>query len=139
MVISSVAEPGGYLQWAEADMETVRFDKTKPTCKTEYVSELFGLLAIQDPRLKPTWFRNLPEIFAENGFVDVEKDTRDPPPLLAFMFYEASLMLYEIIARKTKSEQMAAELKRILPGAVEETRQGAYGTSLRCTVIGRKP
>lgn len=34
---------------------------------------------------------------------------------------------------------MAQNLKRLLPAAVEETRNGAYITSLKFTVIGRKP
>ncbi|KAH8900829.1 UMTA methyltransferase family protein [Thozetella sp. PMI_491] len=132
-------KPGGYLQWGEADYDTLRFDTTKPECKTENLIDLFKLLAVQDPRLKPSWFRNLTQTFEEAGFVDVKKDTQDAPPHLAFMFHEAGLMIHELIARKTKNETMARELKRLLPRAVEETKQGAYGTSLRFTVIGRKP
>ncbi|OTB18370.1 hypothetical protein K445DRAFT_315184 [Daldinia sp. EC12] len=135
----SLLKPGGYLQWGEADMETLRFDKTKPENKTDNLVDLFKLLAVQDDRLKPTWVRNLPEIFADAGFVDVEKDTQDPVPHLAFIFHEAGLMIHELIARTTKNEHMANELKRLIPAAAEETKQGAYGTSLRVTVIGRKP
>lgn len=120
-------------------MDTLRFDKTKPTCKTECLSGLFKLLAVQDPRLRPTWAGNLHEIFADNGFVDVEKDAKDAPPHLAFVFHDAGLIMHELIARKTNNEHMAQELKRLIPGAVEETRQGAYVTSLRFMVIGRKP
>ncbi|KAI2628672.1 S-adenosyl-L-methionine-dependent methyltransferase [Hypoxylon sp. NC1633] len=135
----SLLKPGGYLQWGEADMETLRFDKIKPECKTDHLTDLFKLLAVQDDRLKPTWVRSLTDIFANAGFVDVEKDTKDALPHVAFMFHEAGLMIHELIARKTKNEYMANELKRLLPGAVEETKQGAYGTSLRYTIIGRKP
>ncbi|KAM0814006.1 putative Methyltransferase domain-containing protein [Seiridium cardinale] len=78
----------------------------------------------------------LPEILSEDGFVEVDRDTRDAPSQLAFIFHEAGLMLDKQVARNTKREQMARELGKILPGAVEETRQGAYGTGLRYTVIG---
>ncbi|OTB02026.1 hypothetical protein M426DRAFT_322986 [Hypoxylon sp. CI-4A] len=135
----SLLKPGGYIQWAEADFETVRFDHSTPESKTDYQSELMGLLEVQDTRLKPTWVRSLPQIFANHGFVDVEQDIKDPPPHLAFLFYEASLLIYELIARKTKNEHLSRELQRLLPGVVKELRQGSYGTSLRCTVIGRKP
>jgi hypothetical protein len=135
----TLLKPGGYLQWAEADFDSMRFEKSRPECKTEHLTELFRLLAVEDPRLPPTWVTSLPELFAEAELVDVERGARDPPPHLVFLFHEASLMIHELIARKTTNEQLARELRRLLPGAVEETRQGAYGTALRVTVIGRKP
>lgn len=120
-------------------MESLRFDLSRPGGKTTHLEELFKLLLVQDPRFKPTWAEHLPELFAEAGFVDVEKDVKDAPPHLAFQFHECGLMIHELIARKTKNERMASELQRLLPLAVEETRNGAYGTSLRFTAIGRKP
>ncbi|KAI8944152.1 UMTA methyltransferase family protein [Xylaria longipes] len=135
----SLLKPGGYIQWGEADIETLRFDKTTPQGSTESMTSLYKLLAVQDPRLKPTWIAKLPDLLAAGGFVDIEKDSQDAPPHLAFIFHEAGLMIHELIARKTKNENMARELKRLLPAAVEETKQGSYGTSLRYTIIGRKP
>ncbi|KAI0173119.1 S-adenosyl-L-methionine-dependent methyltransferase [Hypoxylon sp. FL1284] len=137
--IFSLLKPGGYLQWAEADMETLRFDTAKPEGQTKCLTELYKLLEVQDARLKPTWIRALPEALARKGFVDIEVDTKDPPPHLAFIFHEASLIIHDQIARKARNEQITQELRRLLPGAVEEVRQGAWGTSLRRTVIGRKP
>ncbi|KAK9771912.1 putative Methyltransferase domain-containing protein [Seiridium cardinale] len=78
----------------------------------------------------------LPEILSEDGFVEVDRDTRDAPPHLAFLFHEAGLRLAEQIARNTKSQHVDRELEKIPPVAVEETRQGAYGAGLRYTVIG---
>ncbi|KAI0444321.1 S-adenosyl-L-methionine-dependent methyltransferase [Xylaria telfairii] len=135
----TLLKPGGYLQWGEPDLESLRFDRTKPESKTDNLRELFSLLSVQDPRLKPTWINHLDEIFVSNGFVEVERVTRDAPPHLAFTFHEAGLMIHEQIARKTKNERMAGELKRLLPAAVEETRLGAYITSLRYLVVGKKP
>ncbi|KAI0201102.1 UMTA methyltransferase family protein [Astrocystis sublimbata] len=135
----SLLKPGGYLQWGEPDLESLRFDTTTPEVKTDNLRALFGLLSVQDPRLKPTWIDRLDNLFTETGFVEVERVTRDAPPHLAFIFHEAGLMIHDLIARKTKNEHMAAELKRLLPAAVEETRQGAYITSLRYLVVGKKP
>ncbi|KAK6077008.1 hypothetical protein SCUP515_05191 [Seiridium cupressi] len=92
-----LAEPGGYLQWEEADLETLRFDKTRPECKTDCLDELFKLPAIQDHCLKPTWASRLPEILSEEGFMEIDRDTRGaPPPHLVFllMLHEAILMLH---------------------------------------------
>ncbi|KAJ8133038.1 hypothetical protein O1611_g586 [Lasiodiplodia mahajangana] len=132
-------KPGGYLQWGEPDLETLRFDSTQPGCKMESLHSLFGLLAVQDPQLKPTWINRLDNIFTDAGFVDIDTVVRDAPPHLAFIMHEAGLMIHDRIARTTSSEHMASELKRLLPEAVEETRQGAYITSSRITVIGKKP
>ncbi|KAI0173876.1 UMTA methyltransferase family protein [Pestalotiopsis sp. NC0098] len=137
--IFRLLKPGGYIQWEEADMESLRFDRSTPTSKTDHLEDLFKLLLVQDPRFKPTWASHLTELFSQAGFVDVEKDTKDAPPHLAFQFHECGLMIHELIARKTKNERMATELQRLLPLAVEETRNGAYGTSLRFTAVARKP
>jgi hypothetical protein len=120
-------------------METLRFDKATRNSKTDNLAELFGLLSVQDPRLKPTWANNILEIFERAGFVDVKKDTRDAPPHLAFQFHECGLMIHELIARKTKNTVMAEKLGRLLPAAVEETRTGGYVTSIRFAAVGRKP
>ncbi|KAJ0114058.1 hypothetical protein J7T55_007892 [Diaporthe amygdali] len=132
-------KPGGYLQWGEADMETLRFEKCGIDAQTESLTELFKLLEIQDPRLKPTWAKGLPELFTAAGFIDIEVDKNDCPPHWAFAFHECGLMIHELIYRKTKNVKMQDELGRLLPKAVEETRNGAYGTSIRVTVIGKKP
>ncbi|KAK8051504.1 hypothetical protein PG993_002889 [Apiospora rasikravindrae] len=132
-------KPGGYIQWDEADMETLRFDKARSESKTENLEALFKLLEAQGPRLKPTWANHLTELFSETGFVDVEKDTKDAPPHIAFQFHDVGLMIHELIARKIQNERMASELRRLLPAAVAETKGGAYGTSLRFSMIARKP
>ncbi|ETS76584.1 hypothetical protein PFICI_11971 [Pestalotiopsis fici W106-1] len=137
--IFQMLKPGGHIQWEEADMETLRFDKAKPESKTDNLEGLFKLLLVQDPRFKPTWANNIHHLFSEAGFVDIEKDTKDAPPHIAFQWHECGLMIHELIARKTKNEFLAGEVKRLLPLAVEETKNGAYGTSLRFTVVARKP
>lgn len=120
-------------------MESLRIDKTKPEVKTESLTEMFKLLSVQDPRLKPTWLLNLPQIFAAAGFIEVEADKNDCAPHFAFLLHECGLMIHELIYRKTKNENMLQQLGRLLPLAVEETRTGAYATAVRWTVSGKKP
>lgn len=101
--------------------------------------EMFRLLSVQDPRFKPTWVTELPDIFATAGFTETEVDKCDCPPHMAFILHECGLMIHELIYRKTKNEKMQKELARLLPLAVEETRNGVYTTVVRWTVIGKKP
>ncbi|KUI73775.1 hypothetical protein VM1G_11939 [Cytospora mali] len=71
-------------QWGDPDFESVRIDRTRPDTKTENLTEMFELLSVQDPRLKPTWFTELPSLFSTAGFVDIETDKNDCPPHTAF-------------------------------------------------------
>lgn len=48
-------EPGGYLQWDESDISSVRIEKAQPGNKTEAVTRLFDITQKVDSRLKPTW------------------------------------------------------------------------------------
>jgi hypothetical protein len=41
---------------------------------------MFTLLSVQDPRLKPTWVTDLPNLFSEAGFIGIEADKNDCPP-----------------------------------------------------------
>lgn len=78
-------------------MDSIRIDKTKLDTRTESLAELFKLLSVQDPRLKPTWITDLPNIFSGAGFVDVEADKNDCPPHMAVIQYECGLMIHELI------------------------------------------
>ncbi|KAI1127675.1 UMTA methyltransferase family protein [Nemania abortiva] len=132
-------KPGGYLQWVDSDNHSVRFEKSEPENTTEHLTKLMRLLESQSTRLKPDWVPDLPGFFSENGLVDVEADRQDTPPHLAFMMHESGLIMHELIARKTQNEEMAKQLRELLPLAVDETRKGAYITTDRHTVIGKKP
>lgn len=105
----------------------------------EALPELFKLLSVQDSRLNPDWVTKLPDMFAAAGFTETEADKCDCPPHMAFILHECGLMIHELIYRKTKNDKMQRELGRLLPLAVEETRNGAYTTAVRWTVIGKKP
>lgn len=100
---------------------------------------MHGLFSVQDPRVRPTWITHLPATLSAAGFDQVEFATNDPPPHRAFVLHECGLMMYEVFCRKTKNEKIRQELTRILPLAVEETRQGAYTTAVYWTVIARRP
>ncbi|KAI1496605.1 UMTA methyltransferase family protein [Biscogniauxia marginata] len=136
--LSKLLKPGGYLQWVEPNNQTIRVETTKPENKTENILALMNRTKSQDPRLNPTWAPGLGKIFSDSGLVDVEVDAHDSPPHLAFLMHECGLIMHELIARKTQNEQVAEELKQLLPRVIHETREGAYITVVRFTVIGKK-
>ncbi|KID64082.1 UMTA methyltransferase family protein, partial [Metarhizium hybridum] len=107
-------------------METLRIDKVAPEAKSEGLEQLFKLFETQDARLKPTWAVELHNLFSAVGFDHVDVHSVDCPPHWAYIFHEGGLMMHEIISRKNKSEKMQHELARLLPQAVEETRNGAW-------------
>ncbi|KAK8050762.1 hypothetical protein PG994_012492 [Apiospora phragmitis] len=131
-------KPGSHLQWIEPDNQTVHGEVTKPDNKKESVEALMRLLQSQDRRLNPTWVPDLPGIFRDRGLVDVDVDVHTSPPHWAYLQHECGLIMHELIARKPQNEQMAAELKRLIPLA-EETRKGAYLATTEYVVAGRKP
>ncbi|KAK8000601.1 hypothetical protein PG990_013201 [Apiospora arundinis] len=127
------------LQWIEPDNQTVHGEVTKPGNKKESIEELMRLLQSQDPRLNPTWVPDLPGIFKGCGLVDVDADIHITPPRWAYREHECGLVMYELIARKTQNAHMAAELKRLIPLAMEDTRKGAYLATTKYAVVGRRP
>ncbi|KAK8057016.1 S-adenosyl-L-methionine-dependent methyltransferase [Apiospora saccharicola] len=131
-------KPGGHLQWMEPDNQTVHGEVTKPENKKESIEALMRLLQSQDPRLNPTWVPDLPGVFRDAGLEDVEADVHTTPPHWAYLEHECGLIMHELIARKTQNEAMAAELKRLIPLAVEETKRGAYLATTKYAVVGRK-
>ncbi|ETS77329.1 hypothetical protein PFICI_11203 [Pestalotiopsis fici W106-1] len=132
-------KPGGYLQWVEPDNQTVRGELTRPENSKTSIEQLMSLLRSQDPRLNPTWVPDLPKIFSHCGLQDVDADVHVTPPHWAYLMHECGLIMHELIARKTRNEQMAAELKRLVPLAVEETKKGAYLATTKYAITGRKP
>ncbi|KAK8022824.1 hypothetical protein PG993_013591 [Apiospora rasikravindrae] len=132
-------KPGGHLQWVEPDNQTVRGELLRPDNKKESIEALMRLLQSQDPRLNPIWVPDLPGIFRGCGLADVEADVHTTPPHWAYLEHECGLIMHELIARKTQNEAMAAELKRLIPLAVAETKKGAYLATTKYAVVGRKP
>lgn len=127
------------MQWAEPDNQTVHGELTKPENEKKSIEQLMSLLESQDPRLNPTWVPDLPKIFSDCGLLDVDADVHATPPHWAYLMHECSLIMHELIARKTQNEHMATELKRLIPLAVEETRKGAYLATTKYAITGKKP
>ncbi|KAE8374948.1 hypothetical protein BDV26DRAFT_268828 [Aspergillus bertholletiae] len=132
-------KPGGYIQWGEPDVSSFRIEKSNPGNKVDAFTELIRISQAQDARLRPTWVPRLPAYFEDIGMEGVEADVKDPPPHLALAKHECSLIIHELISRKTQNTAVGEELKWIIPEVARETQQGSYWAFTRWSVIGRKP
>lgn len=140
LILVSSAEPGGYLQWAEADVASFRIEKTNPNNSTEALTRLLSLSQGQDTRLNPKWVPQLAELFSSSGgLCNVQADVRDAPNHLALAMHECNLLVHELLARTTKIESYAKELEDLMPRVAAETREGACWAFTRWTVVGMKP
>jgi hypothetical protein len=86
-------EPGGYLQWGDSNVASIRVDKTRLDTRTENLEQLMKLMTIQYPRFNPTWVTELPKFFSSAGFESIDTDIFDAPPYWAFLSLERSLMI----------------------------------------------
>lgn len=83
------------------------------------------------------WVVERHNLFSAVGFDHVDVHSVDCLLHWAYIFYEGGL--HESISRRNKSEKMQHELARLLPQAVEETRDGAWVSCSRLTVMGKRP
>jgi hypothetical protein len=134
-------KPGGYLQWTDLDMSSLRVEKINPDIKADANVKLMELFQANDTRLRSAWGASLPSLFAQSGFVNVESDAKDAPPHLAVALHECGLLATEVLARNKAggNEQMVQQLRQTLAEAAKETREGSVLAFTRFTVVGQKP
>lgn len=83
---------------------------------------------------------NLPTLLeTAGGLQDVLCDKRDPPPHWAMAYHECNIAIYEQLARTSKHEAFARQLKELLPLVAEDMRKGVCWVFTMWTVIARKP
>ncbi|GIJ84009.1 hypothetical protein Asppvi_002842 [Aspergillus pseudoviridinutans] len=134
-------KPGGYLQWTDFDMSSLRVEKINPDIKVDAQVKLMELFQANDTRLRSAWGASLPSLFAQSGFTNVESDVKDAPPHLAVALHECGLLATEVLARNKAggNEQMVQQLRQTLSEAAKETRDGSVLAFTRLTVVGQKP
>jgi hypothetical protein len=132
-------EPGGYLQWADVDVHSLRIEKVNRESSTSALEEIVRITRSADPRLIPHWIPELPKLFERSGLKDIKADARDAPGYMGYTLHECVLMVHDMIAQNTKNEEVAKGLKVTFSEALKETYEGAFHAWTRWTVIGRKP
>ncbi|GAT30326.1 hypothetical protein RIB2604_03303040 [Aspergillus luchuensis] len=132
-------KPGGYLQWTDADMASIRPVKLRPDISDEPLKRLETVLRGNDERLHTSWVPNLGTHFQEAKFVDVDVDRRDPPHYIAHYLFETVILALEVFNRnKDIDEQKVQEIRAISRDAAKAYREGSYLQYTYYRVIGRK-
>ncbi|PYH64353.1 uncharacterized protein BO88DRAFT_429703 [Aspergillus vadensis CBS 113365] len=98
-------EPGGYLQSEEINGE----------CRTAALEEIVRITRSVDLRLVSHW---------GVGLVDAKTDSREEPGYMDYTFHECVLMVHDMIARKTRNEEVGQRLKKILPEVLRRHTKG---------------
>ena len=112
--------------------------KTDASNSSKALDEMYHLTAAQDPRLRASWVKDLPAVFASEGLKQVEAHTRKGSDHHSFAMHICNLLIYDTVTRQS-SRSEAQRISSLVPEASKETRDGAMITFERITVTGRKP
>ncbi|PYI11097.1 S-adenosyl-L-methionine-dependent methyltransferase [Aspergillus sclerotiicarbonarius CBS 121057] len=137
--VFKLLKPGGYLQWADVDVHSLRIEKVNQESSTAALEKIVEITRSADRRLIPHWIPELPTLFEKTGFKDIKSDTRDASGYMGYTFHECVLMVHGMIVQNSRNDEVAQRLRIAFPEALKETYQGAYHAWTRWTVIGRKP
>lgn len=140
-------EPGGYLQWTDIDVNSLRVGNIRPEIQTNVQITPTEPFKGSDVRLRPGWVPRLLAEFTKVGFVDVTADikldvdvTADinvAPPYLARVLHEREMLATESVTRN-KLAPKDVGLRQTPAQTAKGTRDGLCLTFTRYTLIGRK-
>ncbi|QIW95580.1 hypothetical protein AMS68_001098 [Peltaster fructicola] len=142
--LCKMLKPGGYLQWDEWDVgrrNLIQAHAHAPREMIDKLEEEFKIMRKHTPM--PTWPPRLDEYFLDVGLQDVAMEKRlSSNSHLPFMHDLTMLVFKELIDNAEASSSLGAEkcmeLRRLLDGAIQESRAGAAWNLTRCMAIGRK-
>ncbi|KAI1486253.1 hypothetical protein F5X96DRAFT_256518 [Biscogniauxia mediterranea] len=134
-------KPGGYLQWCEADVESMHIKTSSPDVSADCLKLLWQEAVPKSSRLLPSWVKGLPKAFEDEGLVAVEADWQEGKPHTTLAMHWCNLHLYEMIADRLRPTypQKALEMENIFRGALMQSRKGAMFAFNRVIVMGQKP
>ena len=123
-------EPGGWLQWGEPDLDTLRMPKTAPSNSSTALEELSRLVAASGPTMQPKWVKDLPAMFEGAGLERVNTHVCRCSDRDSFVMHEGNIVAYEMVLGRDKAN--------LISDAVMETRAGAMYAVDRMSVVGMK-
>ena len=112
--------------------------KTDTTNPSKALEEMYRLTALRDPRLNASWVKDLPAVFAAEGFEQVESCNCMGSGHHSFAMHECNLLIYDMVNEHGPRPE-AEEISKLVPEAAWESRNGAMYKFERLVVIGRKP
>ncbi|KAL2041837.1 hypothetical protein N7G274_005621 [Stereocaulon virgatum] len=143
--VLKMLKPGGYLQWGEYDMTTMRTIYAGPTVGASDLNAVLLFtqqLKKQDARIgKQDWIPTLPTTFAEAGMTNIITSRHVPSKSSLPYQLDVFLLTYEELSYKTldgMANNQGAKLRELLEKASEQARQGVAWAMDRIVVIGRK-
>ncbi|KAL9119521.1 MAG: hypothetical protein Q9187_003926 [Circinaria calcarea] len=120
-------EPGGYLQWDEADLYSQEVIPATDTASTENLRK---------------WVPDLPDTFRKHGLEDVVVDARPEEWCFQKMFKEQEIILAEEFAGKFLDQKgppgSGDAYRNLVRSAYAEVEQGSTITKRLQIVVGRK-
>ncbi|KAI1639011.1 hypothetical protein F4809DRAFT_202656 [Biscogniauxia mediterranea] len=130
-----------YLQWCEADVESMHIKTSSPDVPADCLKLLWQEAVPKGSRLLPSWVKGLPKAFEDEGLVAVEADWQAGKPHTTLAMHWCNLHLYEMIADRLRPKypQKALEMDDIFRGALMQSRKGAMFAFNRVIVMGQKP
>lgn len=133
-------KPGGWIQWAEADLLTSQMVKI-PSETTSIATEMLQeKLVPTDPRFtRGTWVPELHQYFERVGSQHVQVDDRSLPHKYISFHQENLMILYEEIIGKVPESDFRSELTDPLGRAKLEARAGVGYNASRLMTVGQKP
>ncbi|KAI8633184.1 S-adenosyl-L-methionine-dependent methyltransferase [Xylariaceae sp. FL1651] len=142
----SLLKPGGWISWGELDYSELAIVKTEGG--KEVGDDLLQLWEVMGTLggTKPSWAADgwvpaLPDLFRENGLVNVAADNRRFPLELLPQVLDVTLMSAEEISYKVldRMQNGSGDHCRALIARVHGDRQKAAYNAGRLTVVGQRP
>ncbi|OGM39518.1 hypothetical protein ABOM_011940 [Aspergillus bombycis] len=100
---TEASEPGGYIQWTDIDISSLRLEKIRPDIQADAQVKLMNQFKGNENRLDSAWVPTLAKRFADNELTDVITDAREAPPHLALALHEVGLLATEVLTRNKAS------------------------------------
>ncbi|KAI1879089.1 hypothetical protein JX265_003266 [Neoarthrinium moseri] len=139
--LTKLLKPGGYLQWCELDMESMRIETISPDVPTNSLETLWAQAIPNDSLMVPTWVKELPRMFEDEGLVGVTADWQIGKRHTCLSIHWCNLPTLKMVADKLRpvNPEKASEIDELVDMAFLQSRKGAMFQYKRVVVIGQKP
>ncbi|KAI1409705.1 S-adenosyl-L-methionine-dependent methyltransferase [Hypoxylon sp. FL1857] len=137
----TLLKPGGYLQWGDIDIQSMRIETASPDVPTDKLVSLWNETVPKDTKLFPSWPKDLARLFENYGLQGVEADWQVGKRHTRLAIHWCSLLVHAMVGAKLRSvnPQKASEIDTLVQAASDQSRKGAMFSYSRVTVIGQKP
>ncbi|KAI0842967.1 hypothetical protein F5Y06DRAFT_256565 [Hypoxylon sp. FL0890] len=139
--IIRLLKPGGYLQWGDVDVQSMRIETSSPDVPTDKLVALWDETVPKDTKLFAGWSRDLERLFGNHGLQGVEADWQTGKRDTCVAMHWCNLPIHEMVAARLRqaNPQKASEIDYLVQAAAAQSRKGAMFVLSRVNVVGQKP